>query len=83
MKRAHFDVNKWELCQTTFDNLVDRRAQSSVDLYKQFYLRYLSPHMREIVWRGLLSNGILAREYENNCKTDKIYTVSKDDIFVL
>jgi hypothetical protein len=39
--------------------------------------------MRETVWRGLLNNSIKAREYENNVKSDKIYTVSKDDIFVL
>lgn len=83
MKKASFDVNKWELCQNVFENLTERRAQSSTDLYKPFYLRYLSPHMRELVWKGILYNGITAREYENNVKTEKIYTVSKDDIFVL
>jgi len=39
--------------------------------------------MRELVWKGILYNGITAREYENNIKSAKIYTVSKDDIFVL
>jgi len=46
-------------------------------------LKYLSPHMREMVWRGILQDGIKIRDYEHNVKKEKAYTVSRDDIFIL
>ena len=77
-------MNKWELNYNIFENLVDRRAENNRDLYRSFYLKFLSHHMRELVWRGCLQDGIVMREYEFNVKRgDKAYTVSRDDIFIL
>ncbi len=39
--------------------------------------------MREMVWKGCLFDGLKAREFENNMKTEKIFSVSKDDIYFL
>lgn len=36
------------------ENLIDRRAESNRDLFKAFYLRYLTPELRVVAWRGLL-----------------------------
>lgn len=77
------NVNKWELNHNLYENLIERRAENNRDLYKVFYLRYLTPHMRELVWKGLLSDGIKVREWELNTKKEKIYTVSRDDIYIL
>lgn len=54
IKKSHLNVNKWELNYNMFENLIDRRAENNRDLYRVFFLRYLSPHMRELVWRGIL-----------------------------
>lgn len=54
IKKSHLNVNKWELNYNMFENLIDRRAENNRDLYRAFFLRYLSPHMRELVWRGIL-----------------------------
>lgn len=54
LKKANMNVNKWELNYNIFENLVERRAENNHDLYKVFFLRYLTPHMRELVWKGLL-----------------------------
>eukprot|EP00347_Sterkiella_histriomuscorum_P021263 403334621 len=83
LKKSHLNVNKWELNYNIFENLVDRRAENNRDLYKSFFLKYLSPHMREMVWRGILQDGIVVREYEFNVKKEKAYTVSRDDLFIL
>jgi hypothetical protein len=66
-----------------FDNLIERRAENNRDLYRTFFLRYLTPYMREMVWKGILLDGIKLREYENNVKSEKIFSVSKDDIYIL
>ena len=54
LKKMHLNVNKWELNYNIFENLVDRRAENNHDQYRVFFLRYLTPHMRELVWRGVL-----------------------------
>ncbi|CDW76254.1 UNKNOWN [Stylonychia lemnae] len=83
IKKSHMNVNKWELNYNIFENLIDRRAENNRDLYSKFFLKYLSPHMREMVWRGILQDGIQIREYEYNIKKEKAYTISRDDIFIL
>ena len=77
------NVNKWELNYNMLENLIERRAENNHDLYRVFFLRYLTPHMREIVWKGILQDGLILREYDNNLKSEKIFSVSKDDIFIL
>ena len=83
LKKAHVGVNKWELNYSVFENAVARRAENNRDLYRGFFLRYLSPHMRELVWQGTLQDGLVMREYEFNVKKERAYTVSRDDLFVL
>ena len=83
IKKSNASVNKWELNYNIYENLVERRAENNHDLFKVFFLRYLSPHMREIMWRGVLQSGIIIREFEFNVRTEKIYTVSRDDLFIL
>lgn len=77
------NVNKWELNYNIFENIVERRAHNNHDLYRGFFLRYLTPHMRELVWKGILFDPIKAKEYENNVKTEKIFIVSKDDLHII
>lgn len=50
LKKTSVSVNKWELNFNVFENVVARRAENNRDLYRVFFLRYLSPHMRELVW---------------------------------
>lgn len=83
IKKTHLNVNRWELNFNIFENLTERRAENNRDLYQPFFLRFLTPHMRELVWRGVLQDGIAMREWENNVRSDKLYTVSKDDIYIL
>lgn len=47
IKKSHINVNKWELNYNIFENIVERRAHNNHDLYRVFFLRYLTPHMRE------------------------------------
>jgi len=54
IKKSHVTVNKWELNYNIFENLINRRAENNRDLYRVFFLRHLTPHMRELVWRGIL-----------------------------
>jgi hypothetical protein len=77
------NVNKWELNYNMLENLVERRADNNHDLYRVFFLRYLTPHMREIIWKGVLFSGIKMREHEVNVKTEKIFTVSREDLYIL
>lgn len=77
------NVNKWELNYNMFENLIERRAENNHDAYRIFFLRYLTPHMRELVWKGVLLDGIKMREYDNNVKNEKVFTVSKDDLYIL
>lgn len=79
----HVNVNKWELNFNIMDNLVERRAENNRDVYKVFFLRFLSPHMREMIWKGLLHDGIKMREYEFNVKKEKIFTISRDDLYII
>jgi hypothetical protein len=83
IKKSHVNVNKWELNYNIFECLTNRRAENNRDLYRVFFLRYLSPHMREIVWKGILQDGLAMRDYEFNVKKEKAYTVSRDDLFLL
>ena len=83
LKQYAINVNKWEMNYNIFENLVERRAQNNHDLYRIFFLRYLTPHMRELVWKGILFDPIKAREHQENVKTERIFTVSKDDLFIL
>ncbi len=83
MRRMSLNTNKWELHQNVFDNLIERRGENNHDLFRVFFLRYLTPSMREWIWKGLLLDGLKMREYENNVKTEKIFSVSKDDIYIL
>ena len=76
-------MNKWELTINMFENLTERRAQNNYDLYRPFFLKYLTPHMRELVWKGILFDPIKAREYETNIKTEKVFTISRDDLYIL
>mgnify|MGYP001807011753 CR=1 FL=1 len=54
LKKMHLNVNKWELNYNIFENLIERRAENNSDIYRVFSLRYLTGHMRELVWRGIL-----------------------------
>jgi hypothetical protein len=83
IKKSHMNVNKWEMNYNILENLVERRAGNNHDLYRVFFLRLLTPHMREMVWKGILYDGIKAREFENNVKSEKIFTVSKDDLHIV
>lgn len=83
IKKSHVTVNKWELNYNMFENLINRRAENNRDLYRVFFLRNLTPHMRELVWRGILQDGLMIREWEFNTKKEKAYTVSRDDLFIL
>ncbi len=83
LKKMHINVNKWELNYNIFENLIERRAENNHDLYRVFFLKNLSPHMRELIWRGILQDGIKMREYDFNVKKEKVYTVTRDEIFIL
>jgi len=83
IRKSHINVNKWELHSNVYDNLIERRAENNHDLFRVFFLRYLTPYMREMIWKGILMDGIKLREYENNVKSEKVYTVSRDDIYLL
>lgn len=83
IKKTHINVNKWELNYSMFENLIERRAENNHDLYRVFFLRYLTPHMRDLVWKGILQSGLKVREYENNIKTEKIFRISRDDLYIL
>ena len=54
MKKYSKNVNKWEITTNVMENLIERRGECNHDLYKSFFLRYLTPHMRETLWKGLL-----------------------------
>jgi len=71
-----------EINISLLDNLIDRRSNINKP-YKLFFLRYLSPRMREIVWKGLLLDQTEVKTYENNIIEDKSFTVSKDEIYIL
>ena len=77
------NVNKWEINYNIFENLSERRAQNNTDLYRSFFLRYLTPHIREMVWKGVLYDNIKAREYENNMRSEKAFYISKDELYIL
>jgi hypothetical protein len=83
IKKSHMNVNKWELNYNLFENLVERRAHNNHDLYRVFFLRNLTPHMRELIWKGILLDPITVKEYELNIKTEKIFIVSKDDLHIV
>ena len=71
-----------EITLSIMDNLIDRRSDIN-KVYKSFFLRYLSPKMRELIWKGLLLDQQEVKTYEDNIKYDKSFTISKDEIYML
>jgi hypothetical protein len=71
-----------DITMSMFDNLIDRRSNIN-KVYKLYFLRYLSPKMREVVWKGLLLDQEEVKKYEVNIVEDKSFTVSKDEIYIL
>ena len=55
----------------------------NTDLYKPFFLRYLSPKMREIVWKGILLDQVEIDTYDENIKYDKTFTVNKEEMYIM
>ncbi|CAI2363988.1 unnamed protein product [Moneuplotes crassus] len=71
-----------DMNMSILENLIDRRSSIN-KVYKLFFLRYLSPRMRETIWKGILLDQATVKEYEKNITEDKSYTVSKDEIYIL
>ena len=61
------------------NNIIERRAECNRDLYKGFYLKYLNASMRELIWKGLLTDGILLREIAVNFKNNKQFSIPRDE----
>ena len=75
-------IDEKEMTMSIIDNLTDRKANLN-RIYKVFFLRYLSPRTREIVWKGQLLDPTEVKNYEKNIQYDKTFTVSKDEIYIL
>jgi hypothetical protein len=75
--------SKKDFNEIILGNLQDRRSGVNQDLYRVFFLRYLSPKIREIVWKGILLDQIELQTYEENIKYDKTYSVNKDEMYIL
>ena len=43
------------------ENLIERRSECNRDLFKMFYLRYITQELRLIGWKGVLHDGTLFR----------------------
>jgi len=71
-----------EITLSLMDNLVDRKSNIN-KVYKTFFMRYLSPKMREIIWKGVLLDQGEVKMYEKNIVEDKSFTISKDEIYIL
>lgn len=71
-----------DITLSIFENLTDRRSDIN-KVYKSFFLRYLSPKTRETIWKGILLDQQEVKNYEDNIKYDKSFTVSKDEIYML
>lgn len=71
-----------DMNMSIMDNLIDRRSSIN-KVYKLFFLRYLTPKMRETIWKGILLDQATVKEYEKNITEDKSYTVSKDEVYIL
>lgn len=59
-------ANPFDIYIKAVSNLIERRGECSKDLFNGFYLKYLTPQIRQVVWRGLLSDGLLLRQVIKN-----------------
>lgn len=75
-------IDEKDMTLSMLDNLTDRKPNIN-KVFKVFFLRYLTPRMREIVWKGLLLDPAEVKNYENNIQYDKSFTISKDEIYIL